>query len=266
MLSPQLAYSEVDANRVPNFTTTAAPDAKLGIQNKSDIGELRGDDAYQNVSKLTNNAGQTLGNVTVFAQNPNLIATPNGGSLAPGGSTDAEVKCDPNGPLNSPGETLVTFRADGRGSTVSVTRATFTVQIDIQCGKGNVDNTGLRDVFVSDVNTNQNNQDQTIEFTLTEDLAAGETVDVTLSGVEKNNRLDYTGASLSTSASGTLSDSRPRGNDYRVTFQADSPLSSGTTVSITVSGVDAGNKAETFDAEFLRSDKPDPKSTVFNSS
>lgn len=270
-MAPSLgAYSSVVADRTSQITIADNPNANLGIDSKSDIGELRGDMGYQNVSLLTNNFGSDLNDVTVSIQHipnaddNNLIAAPTGTFLGAGTSTKGEVKCDPNGPLNSPGVRDVRFRVDGTGSSVSVSNATFTVTIDIQCGKGNADNVGLRNVYASDLSTNQNDQDQTLEFELTEDLAAGDYVNITLVNVEKGNKVDYSGATLSTGASGTLTDSRPKGNDYRVEFQADTTLSAGTVVTITVSGVDTSGNGDTFDAEFQRSDKPDAATTQFN--
>lgn len=267
------AFSSVTADRTSQVSIVDDPNANLGIDNKSNIGELRGDDGYQNVTLLTNNFGLDLTDVTVSIQHipnaddNNLIAAPTGAFLGAGSSTKGEVKCDPNGPLNSPGVRDVRFRVDGAGDSVSVSNATFTVTIDIRCNKGNSDNVGLRNVFASDLSTNQNNQDQTLEFELTEDLAAGDYVNITLVNVEKGNKVDYSGVTLSTGAAGTLTESRPQGNDYQVEFQADTTLSAGTVVTISVSGVDVNtNKADTFDAQFQRSDKPDAATTQFNTS
>lgn len=265
LASPQFAYSSVTADRAANVGVAADTNAYLGIDANGDIGELRGDDNPQPVATLTNNLGQTV-DVDVRVENiPGasddiLSAYPNGASISPGNAKNATVECNTT---DSVGQKNVTFGVDATGPSVSIVNATFTVTIDIQCGKGQVTQTGLTNVHVSDLNTSETGQTQTIEFELTEDLAAGENVTIELLKVERgNNRLDYSGATVSTGANGTVTDARP-GNDYVVEFQAGETLSAGETVTITVDGVDAGNRADTYNADFQRSDKGSAASTQF---
>lgn len=266
MGTPQFAYSTISAERPATVNVAADTNAYLGVDELSDIGELRGDDDPQSVATLTNNLGQTV-TVDVWVENiPGastdvLSAYPNGASVDPGASKDATVECNTTDNL---GQTNVTFGVQAIGPSVSIVDVTFNVTIDIQCGKGQLTQSGLNNVYVSDLNTSETGQTQTIEFELTEDLAAGETVTIELLKVSRgNNRLDYSGATASTDAAGTLTTTMP-GNDYVVEFQASQTLSAGETVTITVDGVDAGNRADTYDANFQRSDKADGTTTQFD--
>lgn len=275
LAGPMFGFSSINADRGVSVETAAAPDAHLGINATNTTVRVAGnDDAPQEIGTLTNNLDETATIAVAVEHIPNgndsiLQANPDGVNVDPGSSTTATVECAEGTTLN---ERDVVFRAQTDGSAVRVENATFTVTIDIQCGQGSgqidTTNSGLAGVSASNLTDGDPNQVQTIAFDLTEDLQSGETVTITLYDVQKNKRLDYTGASFTADASGSLTTGPVGGHDYEIVFEANDTIGSGETVTITADGVDASGsqaaKSAPYGVEFQRSDKPDPEDDSFD--
>ncbi|MFC4439586.1 MULTISPECIES: hypothetical protein [Natrialbaceae] len=259
LAGPAFGFDTITADRSVSVNVVDDPNAYLGIDAQDNIGELAGNDDPTEIATLTNNIDEQAeiditveeipdGNESVlYADTDNL-------NLNSGESTTAKVEC---AQPESLGEQDVVFRTEATGSSVSITDATFTVTIDIQCGKGggNVEPTdsGLSGVSVTDMDLDETNESQIIEFAVTEDLPTNETVTVTLAQV---NQIDYSGATLSNNATGSI-----QGDSYEVEFNREETISARETVTIAIDRIDTthNNADGDYDAEFERSDKDDPE-------
>lgn len=143
MAPSQVAYSFAEADRGASLTIADDPNANLGIEDKSDVDPLRGDSTPQRVATLRNNVGQTLTIQDVVVDSINTTSAsdlqvanpPDAFELASGDPVDVEVDC--NSTVNA-GPSNVTFRVTSAdGSTVHISGVTWSVTVNIQCGKGN---------------------------------------------------------------------------------------------------------------------------------
>lgn len=273
--SETLGVTNVTGSRGVSVNTATGPDALLGIDAQDDIDVLRGDDGNVEVAELINNFDQKLDVVEVSVArivNDGGEEVDTGVLTAdadprfdvyPGESSSAEVAC---AEAENEGECEVTFAVDATGSSVSVTEASFVVSIDIRCQRGTLEPTesGLQNVFVSDLEDGSPEQNQTIAFQLTEDLPQTESVEIVLDGVTGGNRIDYSDSTYETEAPGTVIGDR-EGRDIVITFTTIYPIDAGETVEITAAGVDTtgGNADGTYDAFFQRSEFDADEETTF---
>jgi hypothetical protein len=145
LISPQLASTSVMADRTTTVDVAAdSSNAVLGIDARSDIGELRGNDGAVQIGNLTNSLGESADLKVWIVDIPGesdslLTAHPDDVDLSDGETESATVECAGSTKAD---DTDVVFGANATGSKTTVTNATFTVTIDIQCQKGGGGNGG----------------------------------------------------------------------------------------------------------------------------
>lgn len=265
------AFSSVTAERTATVDVAQDPDGLLGMNARTDTLTITGKDSPQPVATLRNNMSESI-DIDVWietipsASDSILRASTEAVSLATGETTTARVEC---AQATSVGQKDVVFGADAIGPSASIENATFIVTIDVDCSKGGgqaeSSPSGLAGVDVTDIGTS-GSESQTISFDLTADLEAGETVTIELQKVQHQNKLDYSGASETTTAPGSVSGSTS-GQNYVLEFSPNQSLSRGDSVSIGVSGIDASGKHATkkpYSVTFERSDQNGTEETVFN--
>lgn len=272
LAGPSFGFSSIAADRPMSVETAPEENALLGINATDETVTVSGnDDTPTEIGTVSNNLDQVATISVAVEHIPNgsddiLQAGPFADDVSPGDSTAATAECADSTTL---GVEDVVFRAQAEGSSVEVTNATFTASIDIQCGQGggNVDSSGLAGVSVSNLTDGETGQNQTIEFGLTNDLAAGESVGVTLQKVDHKHRLDYDGTVAKTDGPGEVN-ATVSGQNYELEFVANESIAAGETVTITVTGVDATGKNAAsqapYDATFSRSDNANEETTTFD--
>jgi len=162
--------------------------------------------------------------------------------------------------------TTYEFRANSKENSSAGSIQTFTA--------GQAPST-LTGVSASDLTRGSSSDSQTLQFTLDGDLASGETVDIDLSdaqGVQTTGQgdepkpVDYQSATASTSSpEGTATFSTQTDNSAVVTFTASSTISDGTTITVTVNGIEVQNGNESnLQAVFTRNDSGNTQTTMFD--
>lgn len=251
---------------------TTDENAFLEINNQETVGPVAGnDDEPTTVATVTNNVDQTsqidVSIVSIDNANDDILAVDTADfELGPSESTSARVQC---ARAESVGEREVTFQVETMNAPLTVTGATFTTVVDIDCGTGGGQieptDSGLSDVAASDLTQGGTSQTQTFEFTLTEDLSAGDTTTVTASSVGNGNRLDYSETSTSTDESGFVTETS--GKDYELVFEAIDDIERGERITITVDGVETEKNAagqSPYEVSFERNDKEATEETNFS--
>ncbi|WP_436346016.1 hypothetical protein [Natronorubrum sp. FCH18a] len=251
---------------------TTDENAFLEIDNQDMVGPVAGNnDEPTTVASLTNNVDQTtqidVSIVSIDNANDDILAVDTADfELGPSESTSARVQC---ARAESVGEQEVTFQVETMNAPLTVTGATFTTVVDIDCGTGSGQieptDSGLSDVAASDLTQGGTSQTQTFAFTLTEDLSTGDTTTITASSVGNGNRLDYSEASANTDDPGIVTETS--GNDYELVFEATDDIARGERVSITVDGVETKKNAakqSPYDVSFDRNDKEATEETSFS--
>lgn len=261
LAGPVFGFSTFAADRgVTVDTASQQADALLGVDSEENIGQLAGNDDPQTVATAINNIDDSIVIEAEIANIPDaddsiLYADTNASTVDSGGAADVEVQCADD---QSVGERDVEFRVDSSDSSVTVSDARFTVTIDIQCGQGGgtigpVDS-GLTAVDASDLSISEDEQSQTLSFTLDEELESDESVIIALDEMGQGNTFDYTETSIDASAEGSVS-GEESGNSFEITFEPEHSLSTGTEVSISIEGITSPpNSPDEYEAEFDRSD------------
>lgn len=267
VLAPSaLAGFSVDADRGVSVSVVSDPNAILGIDAETDIGQLKGNDGAVQIATLTNRLGESA---TVDVQvidipggsNDILRVDPNGANVADGNNVSATVECNRSEKVQ--GTQDVVFGVSAIGSSVSVTDATFTVSMEIKCNSGNVQPSDPG-VTATDLVDNESTQSQSFEYKLNEDMAAGETLSITVVDASKNKRLAYEDNAYTVTPSGSAT-GQPSGNEYVITFEATQSLSAGDRIEIsaTVAPGKNANNDSPYTVDFDRGDGYDTKSTSF---
>ena len=129
---------------------------------------------------------------------------------------------------------------------------------------------GFGPVSAADL-TRQDTQNQEFQFELTGSLAAGESISINLddpqdsTGTGNNFQVDYQGATGSATADGTVSVTAST-DSATAEFTASSEIPDGTTVTVTLSGVETGNNGgqnDPYTVTFTRSDSGAAAETTF---
>lgn len=165
MLSPQLAYSGVDADRVSSFQVSQDPYGNLGVDSKNDIGTIRGDSGEVKVGVLGNNLSGTMTIEGIFVSDIN--GTTNDGVLAigspsnftdvlSGGTTDVTVTCGDS--VNLGQRTVTVTVSKVTTSSVTISGVSFTFGADIQCKKGGGGGTSTAGFVAGDAYQNETQQ------------------------------------------------------------------------------------------------------------
>lgn len=273
LAGPTFGFSSVAADRGVGVDISA-DSPYLGIE-ESYSGQTVTSTEQQPVIRLTNRFDQTLGgsdgtvtvevrNVSGDIQNDSALVVDNSPTIAPGDSANIDVICADNSikGKNTVDISLKIVEASGQAVSVSDKTVGPVTGVEIQCKETKQTQSGLTNVWASDLSANDENETQTLEFELTNKLAGGESVEIDLKDA---NKVDYTGASVSTSASGSV---QFTGNKNRVIeFTAsDGTVNAGTTIAVDVSRIDTtgNNVVGTYDATFTKDGEPDSETTPFD--
>lgn len=274
---PSFGFSTIAGDRSVTVTTADDPNAHLGIEEVYSGQTITSGDA-QSLIRLTNQFDQPLGgtdgtidveivDVSGDIQDDSALAVdtqPN--QLDPGEGGNVDVICVDE-TINGKNTVDVTLRVvEASGQTVSVTNATAgpVTNVEVQCSKTEQTQSGLTDVWVSDLDQGSQTETQTFEFTLTNDLAEGETVIV---DYKDANKIDYTGAAVSIrdddgNGSVRFTDNKNRMFEY---VASTGPVPQGTTVVIEITDIDTTgqNAGGTYDVEFQKENEPDAEIVSF---
>ncbi|PSP87140.1 hypothetical protein BRC87_11990 [Halobacteriales archaeon QS_4_66_20] len=114
--------------------------------------------------------------------------------------------------------------------------------------------TDLSSVSATDVVPNANEQDQWFEFTLTEPLPGGETVEISLDGAQ-GDLINYGGGAEVVSGSSGSASLNTNSGTATITYTASGENAAGLTIDIRADDLEVDGGTATYDATFSRSDR-----------
>lgn len=279
MTGPMFGFSTIAGDRNVTVTTADDPNAHLGIEGVYSGQTITSGDA-QSLIRLTNQFDQTLGgtdgtidveviNVSGDIQdNSSLAIDREPSQLDPGEGGNVDVICVDE-TIHGKNTVDVTLRVvEASGQSVSVTDATVdpVTNVEVQCSKTQNTQSGLTDVWVSDLDQGNQSETQTFEFTLTNDLIPGETVTVDYKDTTAN-QIDYSSATVSIrdgNGNGTVrfTDNMNRLFEYEA---SNGIVSQKTAIKIEITGIDTTDSKAggTYDVEFQKENEQDAETAPF---
>jgi len=271
LAGPTFAFSTTAADRAVGITTAEDDNAAISIVTDNVYNDERITiEESQPLINIGNNFDQRVGgddgtvrveveDVSGDIDDDDVIEMDSDPTIDPDEDTDIEFICRSDEPSGTNTIDVLLDVSEVSGASVSVENRLLDEQIEgveIQCNQGEQTESGLRNVAVSDLADDQTDEDQTIEFELTEALPEDESVTITLERATGGNRIDYSDASFNGEWS-DATEAETSGNDYEITFDPEETLEDGETITITIENIDTtGNSADgEYDANFDRSDK-----------
>lgn len=279
IVGPTFGFSTIAADRGVNINAAGDEDAYISIATDNVYNDERITlEDSQPLVNLENKFGQTVGgddgtvrvevvDVSGDIDDNDVIEMSGSPTIDPGENTDIEFICRNDEPRGTNTIDVLLEVSKVSGSTVSVEKRLLEESIEdveVQCNQGEQTDSGLRNVAVSDLIYDQDNEEQTVEFELAEELPKDESVTITLEDVSQGNRIDYNDATVSSDLNGIIDTEASTNQDYIIEFDPDEALTEGKTVTITIKGIDTtGNNAvDEYDANFVRNDINDPEELV----
>lgn len=279
LAGPTFGFTTFSADRGASVNVTADDTAYLGIEESYNDQTITSGDA-QPLIRLTNQFSEELGGtsgtisvevaeVTGDIEDNNSLAVDSAPTqLDPDEAGNVDVICTDD-TINGKKTVDVTLRIiEASGQAVSVTDKTVdpVTNVEVKCSDTTQTQSGLTDVWASDITDNKTDTNQDIKFTLTNDLAQGEAVEVDLSDA---NKVDYSAATISIqddNGNGAIEVTDNSGKKRQFEYVADGgTVPNGTAVTIEITGIDTtdNNANGTYDAVFQKDGEPDSTTVTF---